>query len=130
MGNDAFPGGQTRADIEARFQRLSSQLRRIAAQEAASAVRSTVTQFIAKTVSILNYSDLQGIPASFNPSAHAGTHAIAGSDPVSPASIGAYTQAEVDAMRAALDGGVSDSFYLLTVDASAATDGVADGGSA
>jgi hypothetical protein len=38
-----------------------------------------------------NYGDLQNIPGSFTPSAHAATHASNGSDPITPASIGAQS---------------------------------------
>lgn len=40
---------------------------------------------------ILYWSDLQGKPTSFNPDTHAGSHASAGSDPITPGSIGAAT---------------------------------------
>lgn len=41
--------------------------------------------------------------AIWTPAAHASTHASAGSDPVSPTSIGAYTTAQVDALDASQD---------------------------
>lgn len=117
-----FPGGQTRRDIEARFQSIIAQVRRIASDVAASTTQTVVTTYIAKAVSVLRYSDLVGIPTSFAPSQHASTHAVGGTDPLTPGAIGA--------MGDGLDGGAAIDFFLLSVDANTATDGIADGGSA
>jgi len=93
---DVFQGGQDRASIEGRFNALAAGLRRLAAEYGQQAVTQAV-QVVAKTVSTLNYSDLQNIPAEFNPSPHASTHAAGGSDELTPGDIDAYTKAEVDA---------------------------------
>jgi len=44
-----------------------------------------------------DYNELDNVPESFTPSLHASTHATGGTDPITPASIGAATQADIDA---------------------------------
>lgn len=53
-------------------------------------------------LSSLAWSKITGTPATYNPSAHAATHASNGSDPVSPASIGALGAANPDMGTSAL----------------------------
>ena len=122
MGRSSiFPGGDDRASLEARFEALSAQLRRLTVQYSQQAVQQAV-QIVAKTIDVVNYSDLRGIPTSFNPSAHAATHAIGGSDPLTPAMIGAAD--------GGLNGGAALDYFLVSVDASTETEGIADGGNA
>ncbi len=49
------------------------------------------------------YSDLSGTPSSFNPSAHASTHAAGGADAITPASIGALDQATANTYYAGVN---------------------------
>lgn len=50
---------------------------------------ATISDFAAAVGSLLTWSAISGKPSTFTPSAHASTHATAGSDPIAPADIGA-----------------------------------------
>jgi hypothetical protein len=57
-------------------------------------------------IASLAWAKLTGVPSTFTPSAHASTHATAGTDPIAPSSIGAEATANKDAASgyAGLDG--------------------------
>jgi len=97
-----YPGGVSQAELEARLRQIRNEIRQLAAEAGSQSAQTLITTYIARAVTTLNYSDLSNVPTSFNPSAHAATHAAAGTDPLAPADIGAYTTAQVDALLAAL----------------------------
>jgi len=95
-GQSLYPGGVSRTELEARLRGIRNDIRQLASEAASVTARTVITTYIAQTIKILNYSDLQGIPTTFTPSAHAVTHAVGGSDVLTPAAIGvipAYDQA-------------------------------------
>lgn len=68
-------------------------------------------------VGVVKWDDIEGKPSSFPPSAHKSTHAIGGSDALSPADIGAETpagaQAKVNTHASSKQThGISGSYYI------------------
>ncbi|WP_028988019.1 hypothetical protein [Thermicanus aegyptius] len=81
-------------------------------------------------IATVNWNDIAGKPTSFTPSAHASSHASSGSDPISPADIGAETpsgaQAKVDAHANRTDN--PHAVTAAQVGALASVDGVSNPG--
>ena len=66
-------------------------------------------------VGVVKWGDIEGKPSSFTPSAHKSTHAIGGSDALSPADIGAETPAGA---QAKVEAHASDDMPHRTTDPS------------
>lgn len=66
------------------------------------------------SVTAIEWANITNKPSSFTPSTHASTHAIDGSDPITPSDIGAATQIDLVALQERVDNLAVSAEFVMT----------------